>query len=58
MAKEKIVTLDNLKNYHKNIIELINSIEGGSSNLDDYATKTEVEDAINTAIYNALNTPI
>lgn len=55
---EKIVTFDNLKNYHKNIIELIDSIEGGSSNLDDYAKKTEVEDAINAAIYNALNTPI
>jgi hypothetical protein len=54
----KIVTLDNLKNYHKNLIELMNSIEGGSSNLDEYAKKTEVEDAINTAIYNVLNTPI
>ena len=54
----KIVTLENLKNYHKNLIELMNSIEGGSSNLDEYAKKTEVEDAVNTAIYNVLNTPI
>ena len=54
----KIVTLDNLKNYHKNLIELINSIEGGSADLSEYAKKTEVEDAINAAIYNALNTPI
>lgn len=54
----KIITVDNLSYYHEKLKDFISSIEGGSADLSEYAKKTEVEDAINAAIYNALNTPI
>ena len=57
MANEKIVTLDNLQYYHEEILQIINEKQDNISDLETYAKISDVENMINAAIYNILNTP-
>lgn len=58
MANEKIVTLDNLQQYHVEILQILEGKQDNISDLAAYAKISDVESMINNAIYNVLNTPV